>query len=105
MHVRLSVRILLLAGLLAAGLPARAQAKHSQFTIFQATREVRSPDPAVRDGALDEIKALGVHWLRVTLYWRDVAPDPSSASVPHFDETNPAAYPGWATYDRIVADA
>jgi hypothetical protein len=66
---------------------------------------MRSPDPAVRDGALDEIKALGVHWLRVTVYWRDVAPDPSSSAVPRFDESDPAGYPGWAMYDRIVADA
>ena len=105
MHIR---RIHLLASVLLAlslALPAAAVAKRSQFTMFQATREVRSPDPAVRAGTLDEIQSLGVHWLRVLVYWRDVAPSPDSRSMPSFDETDPAAYPGWATYDRIVADA
>ena len=83
-----------------AGLPAAASAKRSQFTIFQATREVRSADPAVRAQALDEIQALGVRWLRVVLYWQDVAPEVDARSVPDFDETDPAAYPGWAIYDR-----
>ena len=85
--------------------PATAAASHSQFTIFQATREMRSADPAVRAETLDEIHALGARWLRVVLYWRDVAPQPDSRHVPRFDETDPAAYPGWATYDRIVDDA
>ena len=105
MHIR---RIHLLASLplaLSLALPAAAVAKRSQFTMFQATREVRSPDPRVRAETLDQIHDLGVHWLRVILYWRDVAPSPDSRSVPSFDETDPAAYPGWATYDRIVADA
>ena len=105
MHIR---RIHLFASLplaLSFALPATAVAKRSQFTMFQATREVRSPDPAARAETLDEIQSLGVHWLRVLLYWRDVAPSPDSSSVPSFDETDPAAYPGWATYDRIVADA
>src|SRR4029078_8738663 len=48
MHIR---RIHLLASLplaLSLALPAAAVAKRSQFTMFQATREVRSADPAVR---------------------------------------------------------
>jgi hypothetical protein len=81
-----------------------ASAKHSQFTMFQATREVRSPDPATRAAALDEIEALGVHWLRVVLYWQDVAPAVDSRSVPAFDETDPAGY-DWSIYDRMFADA
>ena len=78
--------------LAALALPTAASAKRSQFTIFQATREVRSPDPAVRAQALDEVEALGVHWLRVVLYWQDVAPDVDASSVPSIDETDPAAY-------------
>jgi hypothetical protein len=90
--------------LAALALPTAASAKHSQFTIFQATREVRSPDPAVRAEALDEVEALGVHWLRVVLYWQDVAPDADASSVPSIDETDPAAY-DWTIYDRVLADA
>ncbi len=65
---------------------------------------MRSADPAVRAHALDEIDALGVHWLRVGLYWQDVAPAVDSASVPAFDETDPAGY-DWSIYDRLFADA
>jgi hypothetical protein len=84
--------------------PNTATAKRSQFTIFQASREVRSPDPAVRAQALDEIRALGVHWLRLTLYWQDVVPDVDARSVPDIDERDPASY-NWPLYDRILADA
>jgi hypothetical protein len=94
-----------LVAAVALSLPAPARASHSQFTLFQATRELRSPDPAVRAATLDEISGLGVRWLRVVLYWHDVAPSPDSRHVPRFDETDPAAYPGWATYDRIIGDA
>jgi hypothetical protein len=90
---------------LAAVFPAAAQASHSQITLFQATRELRSPDPATRAATLDEIRSLGVRWLRVVLYWRDVAPAPDSRKMPRFAETDPNAYPGWAVYDRIVSEA
>ena len=98
-------RAFLAVALLALALPATASAKRSQFTIFQATREVRSADPAVRGRALDEIRALGVRWLRVNLYWQDVVPEVDAASVPDFDETDPDAYPGWGLYDGILEDA
>jgi hypothetical protein len=98
-------RVLIVAALVSLALPATASAKRSQFTIFQATREVRSPDPGVRGRALDEIRALGVHWLRVNLYWQDVVPAVDARSVPDFDETDPGDYPGWALYDAILADA
>ena len=78
--------------LAALAVPSTASAKHSQFTIFQATREVRSYDPAVRAEALDEIAALGVRWLRVSLYWQDVAPEVDATAVPAIDETDPASY-------------
>jgi hypothetical protein len=89
---------------MALAVPATASAKRSQFTIFQATREVRSPDPAVRAQALDEIAALGVHWLRVSLYWQDVAPEVDASLVPRIDETDPSSYQ-WGVYDQILADA
>jgi hypothetical protein len=95
---------LVAVALAALAIPSAASAKRSQFMIFQATREVRSPDPAVRAQALDEIKALGVHWLRLNLYWQDVAPDVDVRTVPTFDESDPAGY-DWRIYDRVLADA
>jgi hypothetical protein len=97
----------LVAVLAALAVPSTASAKRSQFTIFQATREVRSSDPYVRAKALDEIRALGVHWLRVIVYWQDVAPHPGSRHRPHFRESDPNDYPAsrWARYDNVVKDA
>jgi len=93
--------IALVALLLAA--PA-AEARKSQFTIFEAGREIRSHDLAERARVLDEIKRFGVDWIRIVLYWRDVAPEPGRTSAPRFDETDPVAY-DWTTYERIVAEA
>ena len=62
----------------------------------------------MRDATFDEIESFGVHWIRVILYWHDVAPQPGpAAGSPDFDQTDPAAYPasGWAPYDRIVQEA
>ena len=89
--------------LVALAAPA-AQARGSQFTIFEASRELKSPDAALRAQTFEEIERFGVRWIRVVLYWRDVAPQPGSAAAPRFDETDPAAY-DWSTYERIVAEA
>ena len=89
-------------------MPPAALANRSQFTMFQATREVRSADPGVRAAALDEVEALGVQWLRVNLYWQDVAPDPRRA-VRARRSTRPTRPPtrrrAWVIYDRMFADA
>jgi len=81
-----------------------AGASTSQFTIFEAGREIRSSDPAERSATLDEIQGFGVKWIRIVMYWRDVAPQPGSGTAPNFDEADPAAY-DWTTYERIVAEA
>jgi hypothetical protein len=98
------MRTLLIAlAVLALTAPA-AQASKTQFTIFESGRELRSHDAAQRAQVLDEIKAFGVDWIRVVMYWRDVAPRPGSRSAPQFDETDPAGY-DWTTYERIVDEA
>jgi beta-glucosidase/6-phospho-beta-glucosidase/beta-galactosidase len=106
-HLRCFTCALVAVALAVLALPSSASAKKSQFTIFQATREVRSPNAYVRAKALDEIRALGVHWLRVVLYWEDVAPRPGSRHRPHFDERDPGDYPAsrWSRYANIVKDA
>ena len=76
-----------------------ADARKSQFTIFEPGRELRSHDAAERARVLDEARAFGVGWIRIVLYWREVAPGSS-----RFDATDPAAY-DWTVYDRIVDEA
>ncbi len=88
---------------LALAAPA-AQARTSQFTIFEASRELKSADAALRARTFDEIQGFGVRWIRVVMYWREVAPAPHSNTRPSFDESDPAAY-NWGPYERLVAEA
>ncbi len=67
----------------AAGFPAAASASHDQITFFEAPRDLL--DPAHRNGAFAQLDSLGVHALRVVLYWQSVAPASSSRKRPNFD--------------------
>lgn len=102
MHRTLALVVLSL--LTAAAAAPGAHARGPVATIFEAPRELRSPDPAVRAAALDEIRGLGAQWLRVTLYWRDVAPAAQSPKRPPFDERDPGAY-DWSVSDRAIREA
>jgi hypothetical protein len=86
-------------------LPSTAQARESQFTMFEAPNELLSDDARLRTETFDEIQGFGVRWLRVVLYWHGVAPVPDDPGVPRFDETDPNGYPGFARYDRLVREA
>src|SRR4029450_4171107 len=83
-------------------LPAAAAASARRTLSFEARRDRR--DPTTRAAALDEIAGLGVHALRVILYWQDVAPQPQSRVKPAFDETDPAAY-DWSAYEAAIDGA
>ena len=76
-----------------------ADARKSQFMIFEAARELRSHDAGLRATTFDEIQRFGVEWIRIVMYWRDVAP-----ATQGFDATDPAAY-DWTVYDRVVDEA
>src|SRR4051794_1997981 len=82
--------------------PAAAQASSTQTMTFEAPRELLND--AKRDGALNEIAALGVHNLRQLVYWHDFAPAANSRRRPKFDASDPAAYPAgtWDRLDRLV---
>jgi hypothetical protein len=98
------MRALLIAlGVLLLAAPA-AEARKSQFTIFEAGREIRSHDLGTRARVLDEVQGFGVRWIRIVMYWRDVAPQPGAKTRPHFDEADPRAY-NWTTYERAIAEA
>ena len=92
----------LIALVCAAGallVPAAAQASHAQSLTFEATSDLK--DPATRDQAFKDVAALGVHSMRVVLYWHDVAPEADSRVKPKFDETDPASY-NWGAYDPVI---
>jgi len=93
---------MLLAALVLA---APAQASSGQSTIFEAPRELSSGDPALRAATLDEIQALGAKWIRVVLYWNDVAPDNGAKTPPAgFDAADPDSY-DWSRYEHAIRDA
>jgi hypothetical protein len=79
--------------------PAAAHASKTQTMTFEAPRDLK--DPATREQAFKDIAALGVHSMRLVLYWHDVAPDPDSRIKPSFDETSPSSY-NWGAYDDVV---
>lgn len=59
------------------------------------------------DEALATIAGLGVDRVRVSVFWKLVAPRPEAKGRPDFDAANPAAYPpgSWRHYDRLAAGA
>ena len=50
------------------------------------------------------MEALGVHALRVELYWASVVPSADSATKPDFEAANPASY-DFSRYDAVLAEA
>jgi len=88
-------------------LPARAAASATQQSIFQDDSQLLYSSPSHVAQVLGQLASLGVERIRVSLIWALVAPDPNSATEPHFDATNPAAYPpgAWTRYDVIDQDA
>ena len=56
---------------------------------------------------LQQVASLGVDVVKVSVVWQLIAPDPYSSQRPHFDATDPAAYPrgAWNRYDELVETA
>ncbi|MDQ3676581.1 MAG: cellulase family glycosylhydrolase [Actinomycetota bacterium] len=54
---------------------------------------------------IDDLRALGVDWVRVTAGWSVIAPAPGGRRRPDFDARDPAAYPprAWSKLDRVMA--
>jgi hypothetical protein len=105
MHcIRRKTQIVLLACLGAALLGAApAHAARNETVLFEAPRDLLNA--STRPGALAQLQSLGVHALRIVLYWHDVAPNANSTRAPSgFDPTNPAAY-HWDQYDALIGAA
>jgi hypothetical protein len=101
------VRILLLACAAACALsamPASAPAAPYMISIMQDDNQLAYSTPAQKRQALDRMKALGVDAVRVTLFWKAVAPPKRPRG---FDGTNPADYPEnhWDLYDELLIAA
>jgi hypothetical protein len=98
----LSSCCLALLGPLAACSPP-AFASRSQLTYFEAPRDLLG-SAATRAHTEAQLQSLGIHALRIVLYWHDVAPSPDARQQPKFDPTDPGAY-DWGAYDALINDA
>jgi hypothetical protein len=96
---RSSILIASVCAVVALLVPSAAQASKTQSLTFEAPRDLK--DPATREQAFNDIAALGVHSMRLVLYWHDVAPQPDSRIKPQFAEIDPASY-DWGAYDAVV---
>ncbi len=81
---------------------APALASHNQTVFFEGGQVLL--EPRHREQAFAQMEHLGVHALRVELYWSHVAPGAGSRRRPSFEATNPAAY-NWGSYDWLLAKA
>jgi hypothetical protein len=97
----------LIAVAAAIGLAAPVHASTTQEAMFQDDAMLVYPPRAEVGKTLDTLQGLGVDRVRVTVYWRLVAPNAGSQSKPTFSgggATDPAAYPkeNWRRYDDFV---
>jgi hypothetical protein len=84
----------------ALGAPA-ALASHDETVFFEAPDSLLDVSTAQRTKTLDQLQSLGVHALRVVLYWRNVAPQPNHKHRPSFNQANPERY-RWGAYDQLI---
>ena len=73
------------------------------ISIFESDQLLSTPART-----LDQLRSLGVQYVRVMVRWRYVTPEAWATATPaHFDGASPGAYPAanWAPYDAIVRDA
>lgn len=101
------IRTLLLSTLATALLAgsasvSQALASKSQITYFEGAATLLNP--TTRPHVLEQMQHLGVKALRVELNWDTVAPDPTSATTPTFEATNPGSY-AWGQYAVLLAEA
>ena len=107
MELRPALRCLATALALLA-LPASAYASATQESMFQDDDKLEFSPAASVDETLDTLRALGVDRIRVSVFWKAVAPSPARQDKPAgFDASNPDAYPhgAWDRYDRLVIGA
>jgi hypothetical protein len=98
---------LIVAALVLAALPSAACASATQESMFQDDPMLVYGTPAQVEDTLSQLQALGVDRIRVSLFWRNLAPANDLVTKPNFDASDPAAYPQqlWANYDNLLRAA
>jgi hypothetical protein len=72
-------------------------------TIVQDDAELLHRTPRRIAATLDDLRDLGVDWVRVTAGWSEIAPGARAPRRPDFDATDPTQYPpgAWSALDRV----
>lgn len=84
-------------------LSAPARANSTLESMFQDDNQLIFNTPDGTASAMDTLQLLGVDRIRVSVFWRTVAPDAENATKPSFDASDPHAYgSGFDRYDQIV---
>ena len=98
---RAAVAATLVSVLVGAG---AARASTTQESSFQDDNLLEYTTPQTAARTLETLRAMGVDRVRVSVFWRSVAPDADSKTRPNFDAADPAEYPAgsWDRYDRIL---
>ncbi|MBA2347717.1 MAG: cellulase family glycosylhydrolase [Solirubrobacterales bacterium] len=75
-------------------------------SIVQDDAELLHRSPEQIAATLDDLRDLGVDWVRVTAGWSVIAPDPAARTMPAFEATDPEAYPdrAWEALDRVARE-
>jgi hypothetical protein len=94
--------LLLLVSVAFAVSAPSALASRNQTVFFEAGKVLIEPHK--REHAFQQMEHLGVHALRVELYWSYVAPASGSSKRPKFEATSPTAY-NWTLYDWVLNKA
>jgi hypothetical protein len=101
-------RACLIVLLVLCALPAGARASATQESMFQDDDQLEFASADHVTATLDTLRSLGVDRIRVSVFWKSVAPSPAKQAKPDgFDGSNPDAYPkgAWDRYDLLAREA
>jgi hypothetical protein len=92
----------LAAAVAIAAFPAAGLASPRQESVLMDDAQFVYADAQHVDQRMAEAKSLGFDRIRVSVYWRLLAPAPDSRQKPAGDAGDPRWYAGWDRYDRIA---
>ncbi len=95
------------AALVLAALPSASSASVTQESMFQDDPLLVYGTPEQVDDTLSQLQAFGVDRIRVSVFWKLLAPANEAKQKPTFDATDPAGYqkPVWERYDALIRNA
>jgi hypothetical protein len=88
-------------------MPAPAHASSTEVSMLMDDDQLIYSSPQHMVQTLQTLSSLGVNVVKVSMVWQLVGPNAYSTRRPHFDATNPAAYPpgAWSRWDTLVETA